>query len=74
MNCTVPKNLVWVLGMALQTPRPLYSLGQQRWFEIPKVVGFELHEAKKYCFAFWGGTPNTNTTLPHRPAKVSLDT
>ena len=29
---------------------------------------------KKILFGFWGGAPNTDTTVPYRPAKVFLGT
>ena len=99
-------------GVALQTLIPLYPLGQQRCFWIPRMGVFELRSAKNnvlvlgwrpkhqyhctpqaskvvfgylgwgclYCrvpnifFGFWGGAPNTHTSVPSRPAKVFLDT
>ena len=35
--------------MTLQAPIPLYLIGQQRCVWIPRMVVFELHNAKKYC-------------------------
>ena len=57
-----------------QTPRPRSPIGQQRCFCMPMVGVFELHNAKKVLFGFWGGAPNTHTTVTHRIAKVFLDT
>ena len=61
-------------GVAPQTLIPLYHIGQQRCFWIPRMVVFVLHNAKKILFGLWGGAPNTHTTVPNRPAKVFLDT
>ena len=36
-------------GVALQTPIPLYIMGQKRCFWIPGMGVFEMHNAKEYC-------------------------
>ena len=61
-------------GVAPQTPIPLYPIGQQRCFWIPRMGVFGLQNAKKILFGFWGGAPNAHTTVIHSPAKVVLDT
>ena len=61
-------------GVAPQTPISLYPTGQHRCFSVPRMVVFELHNANTLFFGFWGGAPNTHTTVPHRPAKVIWDT
>ena len=61
-------------GVAPQTPLSLYSMGQQRCFWIPRMGVFELHNAKKILLGFWGGPPNTHTSVPHGPEKLFLDT
>ena len=38
-------------GVAPQTPIPLYPGGEQKCFWIPKMVLFELHNAKTYCLS-----------------------
>ena len=80
----IPRMVVFILhnankyclgsGVALQAPIPLYPIGQQKCFWIPRMVVFEQHNAKNILFGFWGGAPSTHTTVPHRPAKVFLDT
>ena len=44
----MPKNIVWVLGMAPQAPIPLYPMGEEKCFWIPRMVLFEMHHSKKY--------------------------
>ena len=41
---------------------------------MPRMGVFEMDNAKKNLFGFLGGAPNTHTPVPHRPAKVFLDT
>ena len=70
---TMPKNSFWVLGWAVpQTPIPLYPTGQKRWFCVPRMGMFELHNAKKYIFGFWGGAPNTHTSVRTSWARKSV--
>ena len=59
-------------GVAPQTPIPLYLIGQERCFWISGTGC--LNCIRLIFFLFWGGAPNTRTTIPHRPAKVFLDT
>ena len=62
-------------SVALQTPIPLYPVGQQGCFWAPRMVVFEPHNAKDCCLGrFSGGAPNTHTTVPHRPKNVFLGT
>ena len=61
-------------GWRPQTLIPLYVIGQQRFFWIPGMGVFELHNTKKKFFGFRTGAPNARTTVPHRPAKVFLNT
>ena len=60
-------------GLAPQTPISLYSMGQQRFFWIPRMGVFELHNTKIILFGFRGGAPNTHTSVPQGPEKVFLD-
>ena len=69
------KNYCVGSGVAFQPPITLHPSGQQRFFGGPRVgVLFEMQNAKKWCLGFWGGAPNTHTTVPYGPAKVFLDT
>ena len=61
-------------GVAPQTHIPLHTTGQERCFWIPKMVVFETNHAKKICYGFWGGAPNTHTSAHLGPEKVLLDT
>ena len=45
-------------GVAPQTPIPVYPIGQQRCFRIPRMVVFELHNGKTYCSGS-GGAPQS---------------
>ena len=36
-------------GVALQTPIPLHTMGQERCFSIPRMGVFEMDNTKKYC-------------------------
>ena len=60
-------------GVAPQTPTPPYSIGQQRCFRVPGLGVSELHNAKNIVWVL-GGALNTHTNVPHRAAKVCLDT
>ena len=35
-------------GVAPELPRPLHAMGQKRWFCIPRIGHFEVHNATKY--------------------------
>ena len=67
------KEYCLVSGVAPQTHLPAYPTGQHRCFWLPRMVVFGLRSAKKYCFVLWGGAPNTQATILHRPGKVFLD-
>ena len=56
------KNYCLGSGVALQTPIPLYPIGQQRYFWMPGMVVIELHNARKYCLGS-GVAPQTRTPL-----------
>ena len=62
-------------GVAPQAPIPLYPMGQQRCFWIPRTVVFEMHNVKKYWLGS-GVAPQApiQTTVSHGPATVFLDT
>ena len=71
--CTMPKTLgSWA---APQTPIHRYPIGQQKCFSIPGMVVFERHNAKKIVWVLgWRPKhPNFGTSVPYRPANVSLD-
>ena len=61
-------------GVALQTPIPLYPIGQKRCFCVPGMGVFEMDDAEKMLFGFWGGAPNTHTTVAHGPTNMFLYT
>ena len=66
------KNQCLVSGVGTQTPIPLYPIEQQRCFWIPRMGGFELHNAENYR-GVGGCAPDTHAAVPFRPAKLSLD-
>ena len=41
---------------------------------MPMMGVFELRNAKIILFGLWGDAPNSNTTVPQRPAKLFLHT
>ena len=49
-------------GVAPQTPIPLYTIGKQRCFWLPRMGVFELHNAKKCCLGS-GLAPQTPISL-----------
>ena len=57
-------------GVAPKTPITLCPIRQQRWFRILIMGVFELYNTGTILFRFWGGAPNTHTSVPYRPAKV----
>ena len=60
-------------GVAPQTPIPHHTMGQKRCFWIPGIGVFKMDNVWFQGW-FWGGTPNTHTSLHHGPEKVFLDT
>ena len=59
--------------VAPQTPIPRSPIGQQRCCWIP-MMGCLNCTMPKFSFGFWGSAPNAHTAVPHKPAKVFLDT
>ena len=39
--------------VALQPPIPLHTMGQRRYFWIPRMGVFETHDTKKYCVDYF---------------------
>ena len=72
---TMPENIVWVLGWRLNHPYHCTPQASKGVFWIPRMVMLELHSAKKFCLGS-RVAPQTpiHTTVPHRLAKVFLDT
>ena len=64
----------WGSAVAPQTPIPLHTMGQKMCFWIPGMEVFEMDNAQKTLFRFWGGAPNTHTSAHHGPENVFLDT
>ena len=56
------KKYCWGSGVALQTPIPLYPLGQKRCFWIPGMGVFETNNGQKYCLGS-GVAPQTPVPL-----------
>ena len=46
---TMPKKYCVGSGVALQPPPPLHTLGQKRCLPVPRMVVFEIYDAKRYC-------------------------
>ena len=67
---TAIKNIVWVLGWRHNHP---YLCASKHIFGYLCRGCLDCTLPKK-LFVFWGGAPNTRTSVPKRPAKVLLDT
>ena len=58
LNYITQKHIVSVLGWRSKEPVPLYLIDQYRCFCMPRIGGFRLQNAKKYCLGS-GVAPQT---------------